>query len=368
MPTISELPALWLAVVLGVGALVVMAAGARLARLADDIADRTGLGEALVGAVLLGAATSLPGTITSATTAWQGLPSLAYSNAIGGIAAQTVFLAVADLFHRRGNLEHGGANVAHLVNGVVLIGLLAVPVAARAGPDITVWGVHPASVVILVGYGYGLHLANVARKYPLWEPTRTDQTQDEDDGEPDTDTPLARQLVAFGGLVVVVGIAGYAVGQAGVGLVRVVGLSESVVGALATAIATSTPELVTTIAAVRRGALNLAIGGILGGNAFDMIFASVADAAYREGSIYHAIGPSEMWLTAIATLLAAVTVLGLVRRQREGFAGIGFESTLVFAIYAVGIAGITLGGSRGEASGEAPEAGEVQSLQAPAAR
>lgn len=342
MPAISQLPVLWLLTAFGIGALIVMVAGVRLARLAEEIANRTGFGQAIIGAVLLGAATSLPGTLTSGITAWQGLPSLAYSNAIGGIAAQTVFLAVADLFHRRGNLEHGGANVAHLVNGVVLVGLLAVPIAARAGPDWTFLGLHPASVVILVGYAYGLHLAHAAQKYPLWEPTQTPETQDEPDGETGQDGSLSRKLVIFGLLVLAGGLAGYAVGQAGVGLVRTVGLRETVVGALATAIATSTPELVTTIAAVRRGALNLAIGGILGGNAYDMLFAAIADAAYRDGSIYHAIGTDAVWLTAIAILLAAITVLGLVRRQRQGFAGIGFESTLVFGIYAIGIAGLTL--------------------------
>lgn len=325
------------------GGAVVLLAGTRLARLADEIADRTGLGEALVGAVLLGAATSLPGTITSAVTAWQGLPSLAYSNAIGGIAAQTVFLAVADLTYRQGNLEHGGANVSNLVNGLVLTILLAIPIAASQGPAFTVLGVHPASILILAGYGYGLHLANQARKHPLWHPEKTPETQDEDDDDDQDDgRPLSRKLIVFGILVVIVGAAGYAIGQAGVGLVRTVGLRETVVGALATAIATSTPELVTTIAAVRRGALNLAVGGILGGNAFDMLFASVADIAYRDGSIYHAIGPESLFLTAIAITMAAVTVLGLVARERKGLAGIGFESVLVFVLYAAGIAGLVL--------------------------
>jgi cation:H+ antiporter len=43
-------------------------------------------------------------------------------------------------------------------------------------------------------------------------------------------------------------------------------------------------ELVTTIAAVRRGALQLAVGGIIGGNTFDTLFLTAADVSYREGS------------------------------------------------------------------------------------
>ena len=52
---------------------------------------------------------------------------------------------------------------------------------------------------------------------------------------------------------------------------------------LMTAVATSLPELVTTLAAVRRGAAQLAVGGIIGGNAFDVLFLSASDVAYRDG-------------------------------------------------------------------------------------
>ncbi len=68
---------------------VITGAGIRLSQVADRLADRTGLGEALMGALLLGGSTSLAGTVVSLTAAWQGEAQLAISNAIGGIAAQT---------------------------------------------------------------------------------------------------------------------------------------------------------------------------------------------------------------------------------------------------------------------------------------
>lgn len=82
-------------------AVVILLAGTRLTAVADILAERTGLGEAVVGAVLLGAATSLSGIVTSVTAAADGRAELAVSNAVGGIAAQTVFLAVADDVYRR---------------------------------------------------------------------------------------------------------------------------------------------------------------------------------------------------------------------------------------------------------------------------
>ena len=80
------------AIVIFLGLAVTIAvAGTFLTKIADRLADVTGLGEALVGGILLGGVTSLSGIVTSVTAAAGGHPELAFSNAVGGIAAQTVF-------------------------------------------------------------------------------------------------------------------------------------------------------------------------------------------------------------------------------------------------------------------------------------
>ena len=61
---------LWAVIAFFAGMAVMIAvAGASMTRVADRLADVTGLGEAIFGAVLLGGSTSLPGIITSVTTA-----------------------------------------------------------------------------------------------------------------------------------------------------------------------------------------------------------------------------------------------------------------------------------------------------------
>jgi cation:H+ antiporter len=79
---------LWVVVaVLCTAALAICVAGAKLAHLADRLADRTGMGEIIAGALFVGGSISLPGIITSITTAAQGYPGLAIGNAIGGLTA-----------------------------------------------------------------------------------------------------------------------------------------------------------------------------------------------------------------------------------------------------------------------------------------
>jgi cation:H+ antiporter len=325
------------------GALVIALIGWRLTRIADRLADVTGLGEAVFGAVMLGAATSLPGSVASITIAFAGRADLAVSNAVGGIAAQTVFLVVADAVYRQANLEHAAASVTNLINGALLCALLSLPLLAATGPEVTVWGVHPASVLILILYGYGLRLATLTQKRPAWRPVLTSDTrQDAPDARGNEPGDAWRTWVAFLLTAATVGVAGWLVGLSGIALVGYTGLSETLIGSLFTAIATSLPELVTAVAAVRQGALTLAVGGIIGGNTFDVLFLVFADAAYREGSIYHAVSAQPLFIISLTILLTAILLMGLIRRERKGVANIGFESAAVLLFYLVGVAALVL--------------------------
>jgi cation:H+ antiporter len=333
---------LWLvAAVLAAAALLIAIAGTRLAGHADVLADRTGMGEIIAGAVFVGASTSLPGIITSMSTAAQGYPGLAIGNAVGGLTAQTTFLAVADLAYRKANLEHAAASVTGLTQGTLLVSLLTIPLLAMATPEFTLLGVHPASVILFVSYGFGLRLLAQVQEAPMWSPVQTQHTQDEAEqaeetgGDPRSTAQLWR---LFAMSAAVVAGAGYVVGEAAGALVELTPLSESAVGTLFAAVANSLPELVTALAAVRRGALNLAVGDVIGGNSFEVLFLAAADPFYRAGSIYHQFTPDNVFTAVLAILMTGVLLLGMLRRERHGIAGIGFESALVLALYVGSVA------------------------------
>lgn len=326
-----SLPAI---IALFLAATVVIAIGGTLITgLADRLADYTGLGEAFMGALFLGGATSLPGIVTSVTAAAEGHPDLAVSNALGGIAAQTAFLGVADLAYRKANLEHAAASMANLTQGTLLVALLAIPLLAMGGPRMEWLGIHPASVMIVVGYAFGLHLISRAHQEPMWHPRKTPETRMDEPTSPPLQGSLSGLWLQFAGLALILGLAGYVVTQTGIALSQQTGLSETIVGGLFTAISTSMPELVIAVAAVRRGALTLAVGDILGGNCFDVIFVAFADVAYREGSIYHAMASHHVLIFALPILLTGILLLGLLHREKHGMANIGFESVLVLVLY-----------------------------------
>jgi cation:H+ antiporter len=325
-----------------IGLFIVFAAaigvvGTRLAHVVDDLADRTGLGEAVAGAVLMGMATSLSGIVLSVSAALRDQPELAMSNALGGIAVQTLFLTAADIAHKRANLEHAAASIGNLMQGTLLLCLLSLLLIGRFSPEVTFWQVHPITPLLFIGYVFGLRLVGKAQANPMWRPKRTRETKLDEPDETALQQPLSMLWLLFILLAAVLGVSGFVLERSASVIAQETGLSQAAVGVLLTSVATSLPELVTTVAAVKRGALTLAVAGIIGGNAFDTLFAAASDIAYRGGSIYHQVPDSVLLWVALSLLMTGVLIMGLVRREEQGPARIGFESVAIVGCYAVGV-------------------------------
>ncbi len=340
-------PLSWSVVLFALTAVVTVAASVRMTGLGDVLADRTGWGEAVFGAVFFGLATSLSGIVMTAVSAVVDQPGLAYGNAVGGIAAQTLALAVADFFHRRANLEHAAASSANLLFCSLLIGLLSLVLLASFGPDVTVAGVHPASLGLVLFYAGGLWLIQKEHKHPMWRAVRTRETVVDvpaSGGAPGSGehvwAPRTGVLwVRFVAVGAVVAVGGWVLAVAADTIVETTGLSAGFVGAVALGAVNALPETVAAVAAVRRGAMTLAVSAVIGGNALDVLNLAVGDVFYRSGSLFHVATEEELFLTAGAVLMTVVLLAGLILRQARGWARIGFEGVLLIVVYA-GIVGV----------------------------
>lgn len=318
---------------LGCG-LVIAVCGVMLTARAQTLARISGLGQAIMGAVFLGITTSLAGTVTSVNAALSNAPELAVGNAVGGIAAQTTFLVLADMFYRGSNLEHAAASSQNLFQAVLLIIMLAIALLASAGPGYTVWQVDYFSFILLASYGGGMYLVSSSRDNSMWIPRSTPLTEIEPkEGENDKQQNVLVLWSSFVGLAAIVAVAGWVTSHAGINISEKSGLSQTIVGTLFTSVATSIPELVIALTAVRRGAVTLAVGDIIGGNSFDVLFLVASDIAYRSGSIYQAVSQQQTFWLAMNILLASVLLLGLLKRQRHGSGNIGFEGVVVLGCY-----------------------------------
>ena len=312
--------------------------GVKMTKTARDLAQSTGMGEAMMGALFIGASTSLSGITTSITAASSGYAELAVSNGLGGIAAQTAFLALADIAYRRANLEHAAASAENLFMSAFLLTLLSIHTLALSIPSLSFLSIHPASFILVIVYIFGIRLLAKTHNAPMWLPKRTKDTSSETvEHTYHRRRHMGMLWLQFMVYAAIVAFAGWSLAQLAIPLVANTGLSHGVVGGVFTAVSTSIPELVVAITAVRMGALNLAVGDIIGGNAFDTLFVAASDVAYREGPIYAAISAPEQFWLANSMLMTCVLLMGLIYRERHGPGNIGMESVLLLVLYFGGL-------------------------------
>lgn len=328
-----------------VGAIVILATGPRLSRLAEELADALGIGQSLGGMLLLGASTSLPGLIISFDTALAGQATLSVSNAVGGIAAQTVFIAVADVVMRRGPLSEEVTASASLMQLAILLFLLTIALLAMLVPTVvTVFGLHPATYVLVTAVFLGFRMIQTSEVEPKWYARRVSGQTTQQDARSESRRTRRDSLLSLGLLgeyLVVAGLiggAGWLISYSGQGLVTETGASPMLMGMTGLAITSSIPELVTAVSAVKRGAVALAIGDIIGGNVFDTLMIALGDLAYSAAPIYRDVTPEVAFLTGVAILMSSVLMIMLIRRETEDFGtDVGTESYLIFLIYVSGI-------------------------------
>jgi cation:H+ antiporter len=326
--------------VFAVAGAVTVLGSVRLAGLGDDLADHTGWGEALFGAVFFGLVTSLSGIVMTVAAAGADRPELAYSNAVGGIVAQTLAVAVADAFYRRANLEHAAASLPNVLFGCLLVFLLALALMASFMPDVDVLAVHPVSIVMVAGYLGGLGLVRAQSEEPMWEAVETSETvvdtvDHASSRAPTSGRSLWTQFVLIGA---VVAAGGWSIAGAAGHLVDATGLAAGFVGTVMMGLVNALPEAVTAIAAVRRGATTLAVAAVLGGNCLDALNLVAGDLAFRGGSLFHAVGRDQLFTTAAGLLMTTVLIAGLLVRQPRGLGRIGFEGVALLLAYAAIVA------------------------------
>jgi cation:H+ antiporter len=332
------------------GAAATWAAGIALSKTTDALDARLGLGDAIGGIVLLAIAGSLPELAITVSAAARGNLGLAAGNLIGGIAMQTMVLAICDASIR------GSSPLTFLVGSLtpVLEGTLVVLVVAFAAmgallrPTTAIGGVlSPASLAIVVTWLLGVAVIYRGRKNPRWSVSATGAHPGRRNRRmPHKERPLpfaqsatARVALLFGLACAVTLLAGVALEITGNTLANRAGINGVIFGATVLAFATALPEISSGLAAVRLGDNALAIGDIFGGNAFQLTLFALADLV-AGAPVLPSAGRLNGWLASLGLALTAIYVCGIVIRPEHRYARLGADSIVAVAVFALGTAGL----------------------------
>jgi len=332
------------------GAAATWMAGILLSKTTDALDARLGLGDDLGGLILLSVAGSLPELAITISAAASGNLGLAAGNLIGGIAIQTMVLLLCDyavgpsrpLTYLVGRLTPVLETllVVMLVGGVAMGSLLkdSTAIAGR---------VSPASVGIVVVWLVGIYVINRASHDPRWSVTmpgsrpgrRRHERRQPEQPHPFAASSTARVAMLFGLASAVTLAAGVALEESGNEIANRLNVNGVIFGATVLAFATALPEISSGIAAVRLGDHALAMGDILGGNAFQVCLFLVADIVAGT-PVLPSAGNQNAWLGALGIGLTAIYGFGVIIRPERCRFRLGPDSLLALALFALGIAGL----------------------------
>lgn len=284
-------------------AAVIVVAAMFLAKFADGLADQTGLGRTVTGLILLAGATSLPEFSIGFSAVRMNAVDLTAGDVLGSSLINLLILAVLDLFNRTpgklfSRLAAGHALsgiVACLMTGIVLLGILL-------DSPFTFLRLGPCSWALIATYAicsrllYLDHRASVAAAPQEVEEAHNDGRS------------LVANIVGFIACGAVIFFVAPKLAHTADQLALQTGLGRTFFGTVFVATMTSLPEAVSTLSAIRLKANDMAIGNILGSNAFNMLILGLTDFASEKPVLalvadVHAITAACVIITTCATVL-----------------------------------------------------------------
>lgn len=304
-----------------------------LAKYGDVIALRTRLGGMFVGTLLISGATSLPELLTAINSIEQNVPDLTVGNIFGSAMFNMLMLAVLDIAFREKRILRSVAASHALTGGlaVLLTGMAVFFILAEI--DFRIGWVGIDSITLMGIYFLGAWFIRSS--------SSSDGTPEDELSEDDLKTlPSLRHagigfMLAAGVLVVVTPL----LVRSAAGIAEITGLGAGFIGLALVAVVTSLPEVVTTIAAVRIGAYDMAVGNLFGSNIFNIFALALTDVFYTRGSFLVDIENEAMVMAGLLGLiLTCMAMIGNLAQVERRLWFVELDALLIFVGYGLGLA------------------------------
>lgn len=323
---------LWFGFIICTSAIVY--SGSRLSKYGDIIAEKTGLGRVWIGVVLMASVTSLPELVTGiSSVTYADVPDIAAGGVLGSCVFNMLILAFLDAIHRpmpiSAKAHHG--NVLSASFGVLLLGIVGISL--FFGNRILPLGwIGPYSLLFAIVYFTAMKLiySYEKRQIATFIEKRAMELRYED-------IKMKTAIVNYSINAGVVIIAATFLPKIGEGIAETTGLGLTFVGNIFIAISTSLPEVVVSVAAVKIGAIDLAIGNLFGSNIFNIFILAIVDLFFIKGPLLSFVNQNHIISALSAITMTTVAIIGLTYRAEKKRLFLAWDSIGILMVYMVNL-------------------------------
>ena len=316
-------------------ALVIFLAGRRLTFFGDLISEKTGLGKAWIGLILMASVTSLPELMVGiSSSAIVQSADLAVGDIFGSCAFNLCILALMDAFVPRRRPLFGIASQSNILSaalGIILVALAGFALFLPTEFVITSW-MGLTSFLFIIIYMVSIRLIYVHEQKQ--RQAKTENTENASHLEKYSLRWLYGNYALFAFIIIA---AALALPYFAEHIANATGLSSSFVGTLFLAASTSLPEIAVSIAAVRMGSIDLAVGGLLGSNIFNILILALDDVFYTKGNILKDASDINIISGFAVIIMSAIVIIGLSFRPAGKRYILAWDAALIFLVYIVNI-------------------------------
>ncbi len=312
-------------------AIIIILVGIKLTHYGDIIAEKSGLGRLWIGAALIPLATSLPEIASSSSAALINAPDLAIGNIFGSIMFNLLIIAVIDFAHGPGPLFKE-VNIGQILTAILGIFLFAIASLSMLIKSSTlIFGVGIDSLFIFIIYFLGMLL--------IFRYSKKNRPKDimENPEENYSAYSLIQTNIKFIVAGIIIVFTAMELAKIANHLAEITGWGSTFMGTIMLAIITSLPELVTSIAAIKIKAYDLALGIILGANIINMTIPFFSDVFYSGAPILSVVSSQYIISALMAIILTSIAIASVVYKPRKAIFHLDIAAWLILFGYFLGI-------------------------------
>jgi len=285
---------------------LILLSGSRLSNYAHTISKKGVFSAGLMGILFLSAITSCPELFTSlGSISIVSAPDLASGDLIGAVIINILAIGLLGFFYKKKSILKGqnNSNILSAALTIVMLGIVIASLSSNTSffTSISIFNVGLGSIVIGLTYIIAMHIIYKKESHSMKNKPKGKVA------------PSLWAKFVFASIVII--FSGFWLAKIGDQISTTYGWSQMWVGLVFMAIATTLPEFIVSLTALKLNSAHMAVGNFLGSNFFNIFIIFILDIFFRRGQFLSYVSHSNIYPAFIAILLTSVILIRMLKTK-----------------------------------------------------